>query len=198
MDISGFLMTEDATDEEQNIELYKRTILKMANRGYFDTMQYTYFLDFINIKGTMCNAKRFIEIVENLKPEKEELIKIKKSKEEPIKEFKIVVGNAFNNLFRYDDESDSIRINKNVRYYLTRLDTIELTNEQKKAMQNMYDFLIDHNQQTYGLYGYAGSGKTTTVVEFVSYMITNKYLHSIVFVAPTNKAVDVIKKILKK
>jgi Cdc6-like AAA superfamily ATPase len=76
---------------------------------------------------------------------------------------------------------------------MTRLDTIDLTDEQKHAMQTLYNFLIDHKQNTFGLYGYAGSGKTTTVVEFVSYMISNKYLNAIAFTAPTNKAVNVIK-----
>lgn len=197
MDISGFIENEDATEEEQNVGLYKRVILKMANRGYFDTMQYAYFLDFVNIMGSVCNIKRFIDIVSKLKPDQTELAKIKKSGENPIKEFKEIVGKVFNNIFKYDELTNELRINKNVRYYLTRLESIDLKPEQKKAMQNLYEFVIDHNQQTFGLYGYAGSGKTTTVVEFVSYMIKNKYLHNIAFVAPTNKAVDVIKKKFK-
>lgn len=197
MDISGFLTSENATEDEQNVELYKRMIVKMSNRGYFDNLQYAYFLDFVKIMGTICNAKRFIEIVDTLKPENEELAKIRRTKEDPLQEFKIIIGKVFSKLFKYDEGIEGLRINKNIRYNLTRLNTIELRNEQKLAMQNMYDFLVDHKQQTYGLYGYAGSGKTTTVVEFVSYMISNKYLHSVSFVAPTNKAVDVIKKKFK-
>ena len=61
------------------------------------------------------------------------------------------------------------------------------------AMQTLYDFVVDHKQSTMGLSWICGTGKTTTVVEFVSYMLLNKYLHNIAFTAPTNKALNVIK-----
>jgi uncharacterized protein (UPF0297 family) len=108
-----------------------------------------------------------------------------------ITEFKITVSKTFSKMFKY--KNNELNMNRNVKYYLTRLETIDLTVEQKKAMQTLYDFLVDYHQNTFGLYGYAGSGKTTTVVEFVSYMASNKYLNSIAFAAPTNKAVNVIK-----
>jgi hypothetical protein len=57
----------------------------------------------------------------------------------------------------------------------------------------LYEFLIDNNRKTYGLWGYAGTGKTTILIEFVSYLIKNKFINSVVFVAPTNKAVNVMK-----
>src|SRR5207237_2581775 len=104
-----------------------------------------------------------------------------------VKDLKQVIDNIFSKLFKYNDDTNELRINKDVRYFMSRIDTINFTTEQKKAVQTLYNFLIDHKQKTFGLYGYAGSGKTTTVVEFVSYMMTNKYLNSVAFTAPTNK-----------
>lgn len=193
MDISAFFPAEDATEEELHVDAYKKTLFKLANRGYVNTMQYTYFSDFVKIMGSICNANWFLEQIDGLKPE--EGIDLKQSKKEadPLVEFKKAIGTTFAKFFKYKEEENVLRINKNIRYNMTRLDTIDLTTEQKKAMQTLYEFLIDHQQKTFGLYGYAGSGKTTTVVEFVSYMISNKYLNTIAFAAPTNKAVNVIK-----
>jgi len=193
MDISAFFPAEDATEEEIQIDEYKKTLFKLANRGYVNTMQYTYFSDFVKIMGTICNANWFLEQIDGLKPE--EGIDLTQSNKEPdpLTEFKKAIGKSFGKFFKYKEEENVLRINKNIRYNMTRIDTIDLTSEQKKAMQTMYEFVIDHKQKTFGLYGYAGSGKTTTVVEFVSYMIANKYLNSIAFAAPTNKAVNVIK-----
>lgn len=198
MDISAFFQTIDATEEEENVEEYKRIVFKLANRGYMDTLQFTYFQNYVNNMGTICNANWFIDQVQNLKPEHEELMTVAmKNNENPLKDFKISIGKTFKHIFKYDEEEDVLRLNKNIKYYMSRVDTISLTAEQKKATQNLYDFMIDPNQQTYGLYGFAGSGKTTTIVEFISYMIINRYLHSVALVAPTNKAVDVIKKKFK-
>ena len=86
-----------------------------------------------------------------------------------------------------------MRVNRNIRYNMTRVDTIDFTSEQKHAIQSIYEFVVDSTQSTFGLYGYAGSGKTTTLVEFVSYLLANRYINRIVFVAPTNKAVNVIR-----
>lgn len=193
MDISAFFPAEDATEEELQIDAYKQALFKLANRGYCNTMQYTYFNDFVKLMGTICNANWFLEQVNSLKPDADVDLKGTKKEVDPLIGFKKAIGSTFSKFFKYKEDENELRINKNIRYNMTRLDTIDLTTEQKNAMQNLYQFLIDHNQKTFGLYGYAGSGKTTTVVEFVSYMITNKYLNSIAFTAPTNKAVNVIK-----
>ena len=108
-------------------------------------------------------------------------------------QLKINLGETFKHILKYNENTNELRINKNIKYYMTRSETIELTKEQKNAMQILYDFLIDHTQKTMGLYGYAGSGKTTIMVEFVSYMLLKNYLHTIAFTAPTNKALNVIK-----
>jgi len=192
MDISAFFPAEDATPEELQTDEYKRALFRLAVKGHVNTLQYTFFSEFIKLNGTICNANWYLNQIENI-ISKDFNKKDNVVDANLIKEFKQSIGKAFSKFFKYNEEEEDLRINKNIRYYLTRLDTINLTSEQKTAMQTLYEFVIDQKQITYGLYGYAGSGKTTTVVEFVSYMLFNKYLNSVVFAAPTNKAVNVIK-----
>jgi hypothetical protein len=183
MNINSFLPLANATEEELVIEEYKKNIFKLSNRGCIDTLQYKYFVDFVKKMGSLCNLDRYIKQVQELKGDEIQT--------EIINDFKTSVSKAFPKFFRYKD--DNFRINKNIKYYMTRLDTINLTKEQKKGIKLLYNFLVDNTKTTFGLYGFAGSGKTTTMVEFVSYLVINGYLNSIVFTAPTNKAVNVIK-----
>lgn len=164
------------SSEEILINKYKQVLIDIANKGYISSLQYKYFVEFAN--NGICNLKWIIEQIDI------------------IKNYKIseLMSTTFGRLFKYNN---NLTINKNIKYYLTRTDTINLTPEQKKAMQIMYNFLIDHTKNIIGVYGYAGTGKTTTIVEFVSYMIQNKYLKRVVFTAPTNKAVNVIKNKIK-
>ena len=200
MDISAFFPLENATEEEKAVEEYKKIIFNLANKGYVTTLQYSYLINFVKTMGSICNLNWLLEQISQLRPI-EDVIKSnnknnKNNALEPdsnIIDFKTVLGKTFSNIFRYDEDTDILRVNKDIKYFLTRTDSITLTKEQKVAMQTLYNFLLDHNQKTMGLYGFAGSGKTTIIVEFVSYMLQNKYFHSIAFTAPTNKALNVIK-----
>jgi hypothetical protein len=72
-------------------------------------------------------------------------------------------------------------------------DDINFTECQKRAIFKMLNFLEDSKANVFGLYGYAGTGKTTLITKFVREIVAKKYIHSINFSAPTNKAVNVIK-----
>jgi Mimiviridae putative DNA helicase len=107
--------------------------------------------------------------------------------------FKDICAKLFERYLKYDKNSGNFRINKSIRYNMTRVDTIEFTDQQKTSLWRIYDFLVDPNAHTFCFQGYAGTGKTTTIVELVSYLIRNNYIQSVAFTAPTNKAVNVIK-----
>ena len=66
------------------------------------------------------------------------------------------------------------------------------TNDQIKAMKLLLTFFTN-DKKTVGIYGYAGSGKTTLITKFIVYMFSKKFLKNVAFVAPTNKAVSVMK-----
>lgn len=186
MDINAFFPTNKLTDENQHKNNYKEYLFKLVNKGYLDTLKYTYFIDFCESSGSICGINRFIEQVNNLYSEEDESNVL-------LGLFKNTIIKIFGKFFKYEKKNNEIRINRNIRYHMTRLSTIDLTNEQKIAIHKLYEFLIDDKKITFGLYGYAGSGKTTTMVEFVSYLIINRYINSVTFAAPTNKAVNVIK-----
>ena len=58
---------------------------------------------------------------------------------------------AYNNFFKYDEVENKIRLNRNIRYYSARLESIDLTTEQSTAIKILHDFIIDHNKKTFGL-----------------------------------------------
>ena len=70
---------------------------------------------------------------------------------------------------------------------------IVYTNDQKKAMKSMMDFLFDDEENVFLCSGYAGVGKTTIIVELMLILIRFGIINSVVFTAPTNKAVNVMK-----
>jgi len=72
------------------------------------------------------------------------------------------------------------------------MNDIPYTDDQKAAIISIKDFLYS-DRQTHGLYGYAGTGKTTLVSKLVIYLLRNKFVRSIILAAPTNKANNVLK-----
>lgn len=69
----------------------------------------------------------------------------------------------------------------------------EVSQEQSIGIAKVFKFICDETSHTFGLYGYAGTGKTTIVVKLIEYLLNGKYISSVVFSAPTNKAVNVLK-----
>lgn len=121
------------------------------------------------------------------------IINIRLDKITIMNKFKIISSKLFDRFLKYDSKKGNFRINKNIRYKMTKVNTIDFTKQQTKGLWRIYDFLINPTASTFCFQGYAGTGKTTTIVELVSYLITNRYIQSIAFTAPTNKAVNVIK-----
>jgi ABC-type Na+ transport system ATPase subunit NatA len=77
-------------------------------------------------------------------------------------------------------------------------DKIMFTCDQKRGILEIINFIKSDNVYTFGLYGYAGTGKTTVLVELLSYLISNNFVSSIAFTAPTNKAMNVMKSKMKE
>ena len=91
---------------------------------------------------------------------------------------------------------DRNKIKLNTEYIIEKFKKkikFDLTEDQYDASIDLIDFLVDETEYMYGLFGYAGTGKTTILVELLSFLVKNKFVNSIVFTAPTNKALNVIK-----
>lgn len=70
---------------------------------------------------------------------------------------------------------------------------IQFTPHQAIACNKFIEFMNDSSRKTFGLYGFSGTGKTTTIVAIVSHLLKSKLIKTAAFSAPTNKAVNVMK-----
>lgn len=68
-----------------------------------------------------------------------------------------------------------------------------MTDDQLSGITKIIELMFNPRLKTFGLYGFAGTGKTTLITELIHYLIDNKYINSVVFSAPTHKAVNVMK-----
>ena len=71
---------------------------------------------------------------------------------------------------------------------------MQYTRDQQCAQENFLNFVnVSNDEQFYGIYGYSGTGKTFIIMDTLVHLITNKLLSNVALVAPTNKAVNVMK-----
>lgn len=159
---------------EQSLSLYKtklKSIVGLNNENQNIVLSFN---------GEISKANLFVSVINNYLSNKEddELLKLCQL--------------SFPKLFTIDNnklELSKIKIRK---------DDFEFTKDQKIACKKFTNFFMDTNKHMFGLYGFSGTGKTTTLIEIVSFMLTHKYLKSVVFSAPTNKAVNVMKNKFEK
>lgn len=76
---------------------------------------------------------------------------------------------------------------------------IKLTKDQSKGLELLQNFINSKSSGYFLLKGFAGTGKSTLINEFINWYISNKsnYYDDLVITAPTNKAVKVLKRLSK-
>jgi hypothetical protein len=102
------------------------------------------------------------------------------------------IVHKFGNIILRDDGIFKIDI-KIIFNDMLKKHTFELTPDQKSAVKKIGKFIINKEKYYYGLYGYAGTGKTTTLVEIISFLLHKKLIKTIALTAPTHQALQVIK-----
>lgn len=177
------------SDNEKAKEKFIGILGLLVNKSIIDMSEYAYLINFCK-NDTLTNLQKFHEYIE----------KINKSQlDEKIKEdMNTNIEIAFKHLYDLYDASqkgsDAIKINDVIRdIQLYNQDTIVFTEDQISAIKNICHFLYDSNMKTFGLYGFAGTGKTTIITKLIHYLLSRNYIKTVVFSAPTNKAVNVIK-----
>jgi hypothetical protein len=183
--------SKEITKSDEKKSDFETDIFKLVNNQIITLLDYTYLREFKKIKGSIVNINLFIKIINSVYDKEDDVIK--KIGDKFLDNFISNVSEAFPKFIKVNKDDNTIRLNKNIKHNGTRLETITLTDEQCIAVKKLYKFLIDNERNVFGLYGFAGSGKTTTLVEFISYLIINGYINSVAFSAPTNKAVNVMK-----
>ncbi len=155
---------------------YNNVVSSLYKKELIDLSCYTILNNFAKYPNII-NLKWIIEIMN----------KIKKINENEKK----IIKNTFDKILNLDN--NKLVLNKELFNNLIDNKYINFSTNQEQALKILIEFIVDHNQKTFGLYGYAGTGKTTTLVEFIAYLIENKFIKSVALSAPTNKAVNIIK-----
>lgn len=149
-------------------------ISKYQKNGNINLLEYSYLKTYLKGNKNIVNIGWFIDILSKIDDNilTEKLIK-------NIRDIIIINENKI--------QIDNKYIIKSIE------NSFKCSIDQRNAIINVIDFIIDYKKSFFGLYGYAGTGKTTVVTELTSYLLKNRYIKSIVFTAPTNKAVNIIK-----
>jgi hypothetical protein len=110
------------------------------------------------------------------------------------KSFKGIFYEKYKNIIKYKDNNLIFKNKILLQRILSKEnDIFKFTSNQKEAINELIRFLSDSNQKYYGLFGFAGTGKTTTLVMFITFILQMNYVKSVIFTSPTNKALNVIK-----
>lgn len=182
MDITAFLHDNinNNNTEKKNKSLIDEFIsLIVSFKEQLNMLELTFLVQFAKNNGSIANIQWFIEIINRINDSN----------------LTDVCKKTFSHIFATDNSKslnfDSERI-KN-EFIESKREIMGFTKDQTQAIQLIISFLSDHKRKKFGVYGYAGVGKTTTIVELISFLISKKYIKSIAFTAPTNKAVNIMK-----
>jgi hypothetical protein len=152
-----------------DIQLNELVLKSIISKEEFDMLLNSdcniYFSDLITLFNKICN---YDEIRKKILEHRFNIIKIDNNNNLRISPSKI---------------KKLLYLNKNIKY----------TKDQKQGIKKILEFLLDHNRKIFGFFGFAGTGKTTTLTTLVTQFIKFKMYKRIALVAPTNKAVSVIK-----
>lgn len=107
----------------------------------------------------------------------------------------LTLGGVYTKFSIKDENTKKERADKVVNYvggeFKGECKHMPLTKDQLTGAKKLTRFLLSTNP-LFGFYGYAGTGKTTTIVRYISYMLKHGYLSNITFTSTTNKSLLVI------
>jgi hypothetical protein len=165
---------------EHNLEDdYNKIITNCLNNGTLSLLEHSYITQYWK-NESIVKSNWFVEIIN--KQNNNKLCDI--------------INQQFSTIYeKIDEENKIISVINNLTKKLikNKKNTIEFNSEQKKVIQKIFNFLSDNKKKTFGSYGYAGTGKTTIIVEIISFLLLKKMIKTIVFSAPTNQALYVLK-----
>ena len=90
------------------------------------------------------------------------------------------------------DTNNTNMLRANIAAYTQLLDENTYSSDQSSAVKHICNFLMGI-EKMFCLFGFAGTGKTTILINYTLFLLENRMINNVVFVAPTNKAVNVMK-----
>jgi hypothetical protein len=177
MDITYWL---DDSKEENKGKWNQQHLIKLLSEknkeNLFDLREYSYLIQTIKNNNTLINSKLFSDLIQKI------------DSDEIKKQINILYPHIY-------DEYGFTDLDKIVSNFIEikKQNNFSPTVDQYTAVNKLINFMSDYNKFMFGLYGYAGTGKTTIMTEIIHYLLSHKLISSVAFTAPTNKAVDVCK-----
>lgn len=152
-------------------EEYDKFLINLIKKNIIKMDEYT------SLKNcNLLNIKQNLDLIEQ------------KNNKLLIENFKLIYKN-----FIKEKDSELKFKNKIILNRLIKKSNLTYTSDQTDGINQLIKFISDNDEKFFGLFGYAGTGKTTTIIDFLMNCIEMGYIHSIVFTAPTNKALNVMK-----
>ncbi len=189
MDITKYFDNEDTLICEKDIHKNRleNHILKLKQNTIIDISQYGYYLNLLNKYNILYNFGSVIELLNKAKECNYE------NYDKLFKSLVKYVSTIFNK--QLDIEIENIP-----KYIIDCIHTdfiksssrMTYSTDQNNAVIKLIKFLYNPNERGFNLLGSAGSGKTTLIVDLMSYLLKNKYIKKIAMTAPTNKAVNIL------
>lgn len=167
-------------------------ILKdLLKNGAIDMLIFNNIIDFYKTRGKLTNLLSYTKLINSIVNNQIIDQKVRDN-------FSTINREVFKHIYDLFKNSDfnekSLDIEQIQRMIIeTNKESINFTDDQINAIRNIMWFLCDDEATSFRLNGYAGTGKTTTVSKLTVFLLAKKYIKSVAFVAPTNKAVNVIK-----
>jgi hypothetical protein len=177
MDITYWLNdSKDENTEKWNQQHLIKLLSEKQKDNMFDLREYSYLIQTIKQNNTLINSKLFSDLIQ------------KTNSDEIKKQLNILYPTIY-------DENGLPDLDKIVSNFIEikKQHNFNPTVDQYTAIVKLINFISDYNKFMFGLYGYAGTGKTTIMSEIIHYLLSTKLITSVAFTAPTNKAVDVCK-----
>ena len=177
------------SQKRKHRQKYVSLLSKLVSNQYIDMLEYAHLLNFLKSGGTFVNLGRYNQIMGKI----EELLKDK-----DVDLFNKFINSSKEIYAHIYDVMDNAKGNIDINRFINNLqeesqEDIIFTDDQTEGIKNICNFLCDQNTYNYGLYGYAGTGKTTLITKLLHHLLAKNYINSVVFAAPTNKAVNIIK-----
>ena len=188
MDITVFFEKKEIIKKPKKKRLkskYVNILTYLTEKGVIDLLEYKRMID-LSTNGILIHNNYFCNVLKKVLYNKN--ISNKKKKK-----FKKIIREEFPNIKFIIKEEIKIKKKSIINNCYNIKDNLKFTNDQKKGIKKIINFLTNNNISSYGLYGYAGTGKTTLIVNLISFLLKKRLINSVVFTAPTNKAVNIMK-----
>lgn len=172
MDILEFYRMVEETKEDKSKKEFKLFLLEQRQKRVITPKEFEYCLMYLN-SCSFRNAKYFDEITKNFDFSSQNSKNILKEISEITKSH-----DRDNILLQMKQEREKV---------------ISFNEERQLALKKIFNLIYDYNLHQLGVFGFAGTGKTTLMMELVRFLILHKLIKSVAFTAPTHKALQVMK-----